>query len=709
VPRAFRLEVGADRLATLTFDLPGHPANLLTRAVLEELDATVGDLALDRGIGCLVLLSGKPDGFAAGVDPGEITGADPVEVEAGARFGQRLLAAWETLPFPTVAAVRGACLGGGAELALASSYLLFSDRSDVEIGLPEARLGLLPAWGACGRLLRRAGLAAALDLLSTGRAIPPERALALGLADAVLPDAVFLQEVRRFSEVVADRPRPPRPRRRAGFARRLLEGTGIGRSLLLAQARARLPAEPASRPPAPLAILDVVRVHLERGEAAGREAEVRALGRLSASGEAADLFHLSRSLAGRVAPASGGDFRHPRAPAVVGAGETGGTIARLLVARGEVPVRLLDSDPAVLASALAGAVASFRGRTGEAEARRRAGLLRPAVGWAGLARCDLVIEALADDLEAKRRAMAEITARAPAGAILASTSASLPVEEIAEGLPGPERFVGWVFPHPVRSASMVEVVRTRATSAEVVAAVSALARDLGRTPVTVTDGPGFLVGRLLGVATVEALWLLDEGFATGSIDEALVAWGLATGPLRRADEVGLEETARLARRLAAAFPDRFSLPSWFDTLAASGRLGRRSGRGFYRWGEDGRYAEDAALSDFLGLVPHRVVPAPGAVAERIVLAMVNEAARCLAEGVVASPAELDLAMVLGGGVPAERGGLCRWAENQGLDRVIEKLQGLAGVHGPRLEPSPALLAAAARQGFASATSSTSPS
>ncbi len=700
MPRAFRLEVGADRLATLTFDLPGRPVNLLTRAVLEELDATVGDLALDRGIGCLVLLSGKPDGFAAGADPAEITGADPVEVEAGARFGQRLLAAWETLPFPTVAAVRGACLGGGAELALASSYLLLSDRRDVEIGLPEVRLGLLPAWGACGRLLRGAGIAVALDLLSTGRAIPPERALALGLADAVIPDAVFLEEVRRFSEVVAERPRPPRPRKPTGLARRLFEGTRIGRSLLLAQARARLLAEPASRPPAPLAILDVVRAHLERGEAAGREAEARALGRLAASGEAANLLHLSRSLEERAAQEGGGDFRRLRAPAVVGAGETGGALARLLAARGASPVRLRDSSPAALAPALAVAAASFRAQAGEAEARRRLALLRPAVGWAGLERCDLVIESLPDDLEAKRRAMAEIAARAPADAILASTSASLPIEEIAEGLPGRWRFLGLVFPQPVGTAPLVEVVRTRATSAEVVAAVAALARDLGHTPVVVADGPGFLLGRLLGAATIEALWLLDEGFAAGTIDEALVAWGLAAGPLRRADETGLEAMARLARRLAAAFPDRFSLPPWFDALAVSGRLGRRGGRGFYRWGEDGQPAQDAGLSDLLGLVPHRAAPEPGALAERLVLAMVNEAARCLAEGVVASPAELDLAMVLGGGAPAERGGLCRWAENQGLDRVIAKLRGLAGVHGPRLEPSSALLAAAARQGFA---------
>lgn len=702
MPRAFRLEVGPDRLATLTFDLPGRPVNLLTRAVLEELDATVGDLALDGGIGCLVLLSGKPGGFAAGADLAEIVGADRVEVEAGARFGQRLLSAWETLPFPTVAAVDGGCLGGGAELALASSYLLLSDRSDVELGLPEVRLGLLPAWGGCGRLLRRAGLAEALGLLLTGRSIPPGRALATGLADAVLPAAGFLSEVRRFAEAIAERPRRARLPRRRSIGRRLLEGTRIGRSFLLGQARARILAESGPRQPAPLALLDVLRAHLEGGETAGRDAEARALGTLSASTTAANLFHLSRALEERTLREQEGTPWRFRAAAVVGAESEGRTIARRLAASAEAPVRLRDSRLDALASSLGEAAASFRSRASEVEVRRRMARLRPALGYEGLERCDLVVEAGPDKLEEKRQALAEIAARAPADAILATTTSSIPVEDLAAAIPVPCRVVGLHFPHPAEQTPLAEVIATRQASTEAVGAVAALARQLGTSPLVVGDGPGFLIGRLLGVATVEALWLLDEGFRTEEIDEALLGWGIATGPLRRVDEVGLDGTARLARRLAAAFPERFSLPSWFETLAASGRSGCRSGRGFYRYGEDGPRRADAGLYDLLGLVPRRGLREPAATAERVVLAMVNEAARCLAEGIVASPGELDLAIVLGGGFPADRGGLCRWAETHGLDRVVEKLRGLAGVHGPRFEPSPGLTAAAARQQFLAA-------
>ena len=704
MPRALRLDIGPDRLATLTIDLPARPVNLLGHALLEELEAILAGLALDGGIGCLVLLSGKPGSFVEGSDLSALAGpCDPVEIEAGARFGQRVLAAWETLPFPTVAAVRGTCLGGGAELALASSYLLLSDHRDLRIGLPEVRLGLLPAWGACGRLLRRAGLAAALELLLSGETLSGERAAALGIADVLLPDALFPAEVRRFAEAVADRPRLPRPRHRKGVASLLVEGNRAGRSLLLGQARARLLAASGDRRTAPLRILEVLQAHLERGEAAGLEATARAFGELATCAEAENLLRFG-ALAAAAADAPS-PRPAPRSYAVVGAGETGSALARLLAAQTGAPVRLCDPSLEALAATLRRAAQELRrelprapGR--EAELRRRVGLLRPAPTCDGLERCEVVIEAVPDEPAAKRAVLAEIAARAPRAALLATTSSSLPLDAIAEGVADPARIVGLHLPRPVERTSMAEVVAAPRSAPAAVESAAALVRALGRTPVVVADGPGFLVHRLLAFGLAEALWLLEEGHPLEAIDEAMADWGMSWGLLQLADAAGLDLWARIFDRLRTGLGERFAPPVWFARIAASGRLGRASGRGFYRYEREEPVAADRGLYDLLGLAPRRVAPARAGLAERIALPMVNEAARCLAQGVVAAPGTVDLALVLGAGFAAHRGGLCRWAEGRGLERAVAVLHTLAGVHGPRLEPAPELIAAADRGGFA---------
>ena len=289
--QAFHLEVGEDHLATLTFDLPDRRANIFTREALAELDQLLVELAGRSDIGCLVLLSAKPGMFIAGADVAEIAGVtDPEQAESGSRYGHRLFAAWESLPFPTVSAVSGTCLGGGTELSLASSFIVLSDRPDLRIGLPEVKLGIVPGWGGCVRLPRRIGLVAALDIILAGKAVSGRQALRIGLADALFPEAGFLHHVRDFARgKIGRRHRARKPP--GGLKRLLLEGP-LGRGFILDQARKKTVSATRGRYPAPLAAIEVVRAGLEKGAAAGFDAEARAVRELATAPTGKNLMHL---------------------------------------------------------------------------------------------------------------------------------------------------------------------------------------------------------------------------------------------------------------------------------------------------------------------------------------------------------------------------------------------------------------------------------
>lgn len=702
-----RLEVGAGGLATLVFDLPGKRANIFTREALEELEATVAALAERRDIGALVLLSAKPDIFIAGADVDEIAEVvDPVAAEAGSRYGHRLFGAWEALPFPTVAAIRGTCLGGGTELALASTWIVVSDRPELRIGLPEIQLGILPGWGGCVRLPRRIGLVAALDIILAGKSVSGRRALRLGLADALLPDAGFLDQVRAFAGARAG---GGRPRRRAGLRRYLLEGQPLARRFVLDQARRRTLARTRGRFPAPLAAIEVIATGLAAGPAAGFDAEARAIGELATSPVAKNLIYLFRQVeaAKKEGEDAGPAPAPPRRPAVIGAGVMGGGIAHLMAAKAGLPVRIKDIQAPALTTALAHAAGLFDGqvrrrRLTPAERRRRMALLQPTLDDAGLAGCDFVVEAVVENLAVKQRVFADLARRLPGRAVLATNTSSLSIDAIGELAAHRDRVVGMHFFNPVDRMPLVEVVVGRHSARDAVRRVAAFARQLGKTPIVVHDGPGFLVNRLLAFYSAEAMWLLDEGFRVEDVDRAMLDWGMPMGPLRLADEVGLDVSAKVGHLLHDAFGDRLPFPAWTDRLPESGRLGVKSGRGIYRYAGRRQLDPDPTLYAELGLAARHRDADLAALAERMVLPMVNEAARCLDEGIVAGPGSLDLALVLGTGFPPFRGGLCRWADQQGLPGLVERLDRLAATVAPRFAACEPLRACAAAGSFAAA-------
>jgi 3-hydroxyacyl-CoA dehydrogenase/enoyl-CoA hydratase/3-hydroxybutyryl-CoA epimerase len=705
VASIFHLEVGADRLATLTFDSPDRKVNVFTRAAFQELEQLVDELAGRKDIGCLILLSGKPGNFIAGADVEEIARVtDPVEAEAGSRVGHRLFSAWEGLPFPTVSAIRGVCLGGGLEISLASTYRVASDRADTKMGLPEVRLGILPGWGGSTRLPRRIGIAEALDLILTGKTVAGRKALKLGLIDALLPDARFLDEVRDFALARLDKPR--RDEGGLDFKELLLEKNPVGRKILFDQARKKTLETTHGHYPAPLRAIEVVKVGIEDGVRAGFDAEARAVAELATSRTAKNLIHVFRLTedAKKETGLPGAAPREVHATAVLGAGVMGGGIAQLVAAETDLPVRMKDVNDAALASGMQHAAQLFikqveRRRLTQPEARRKMNHILPTLDYSGFGRADLVIEAIVENMGVKQDVFAETAKHVPEGAVLASNTSSLSIAGIGAKTPHRERVVGMHFFNPVHRMPLVEVIAPEGSDAAAVNTVFAFTRKLGKTPVLVKDTPGFLVNRLLMFYSTEALWLLDEGYKIEDVDRAMTDWGMPMGPMALTDEVGIDVATKVAHILHEAFSDRLPLPEWLDRAPQSGRLGAKNRKGFYLYEGRERKGPDPSVYPLLGLQPRVEHPDPGTIVDRMVLPMVNEAARCLKEEVVRSAADLDLSLIFGTGFPPFRGGLCRWADQAGLSQIIAALERLESSVGDRFRPSDALRETAEAGGF----------
>jgi len=703
---AFRLDVADDGLATLTFDAPGRKQNVFDREVLEELDGLVADLAGRTDIGVLVLVSGKERGFIAGADVSLIESLnDPQEAAEGSRAGQRVFSAWERLPFPTVAAINGVCLGGGTELCLASTYRVVANSDKVKIGLPEVKLGILPGWGGTTRLPRLLDLPDALDMILTGRNLRAKQAFKKGFADALLPATGFLGYVRDFA------------RQHKGKTRSLWDGSGfdvkellmeknpLGRKIVFDQARKTVMDKTGGNYPAPLAAIKVVRTGLEDGPRAGFEAEARAFGDLATSGVSKALIHVF-NLTEDVKKLEGlpdGEPRKVRSAAVLGAGTMGGGIAQLVAHKKGIPVMMKDIQQDALGTGMEEVASLFhklqkKRRMSEPEAKAAIQLVHPTLSFDSFHRVDLVIEAIVEKLAVKQKVMAEVAGQVPPGTVLASNTSSLSIDKIAAEVPEPEKVVGMHFFNPVHKMPLVEVVLGERTSAEAANTVFELSRTLGKTPILVKETPGFLVNRLLTFYSIEAQWLVEEGYRVEDIDRAMKAWGMPMGPLALGDEVGLDVAVHVAQILHDAYPDRLPLPEWLGRLPEEGLLGKKSGEGIYNWEDGKRKGVNPEAAKVVGISPTIEEPDPRYLQERMVLPMIDEAARCLEERVVATAGELDLAMIYGTGFPPFRGGPCRWADVQGLAWVVETLERLTTV-GERYAPSDALRRTADAGGF----------
>jgi 3-hydroxyacyl-CoA dehydrogenase/enoyl-CoA hydratase/3-hydroxybutyryl-CoA epimerase len=686
---------------TVVFDRPGAKVNLLTPEILEELSRLLDRARGHPDLRGVLVRSAKPGMFIAGMDVDRIASVrDPQQGVEAARFGQAVFRKLAELGRPSVCAIGGACLGGGAELALACTLRVAADVDQVRIGLPEIKLGIVPGFGGTQRLPRCVGLTTALDLILTGRTLDARRARKIGLIDEVVPAAYLEREARALlKRAIAEGGAAVAAglRRRRPWTDRWVERFGPLRRFVLGQARKRTAARVSpGHYPAPFKALDAVEAAVTRPLTAGLDLEARLLGELITTPTSKNLIWLFRShtaLKGQLddLPAVP---RSVRRIGVIGAGIMGGGIAQLAAHTG-IPVRLKDLDYDAILPALRTAHGLWqrqlrRRRITLRELERKMALIAPTVDDAGLRRADVVVEAVVEDLDVKRKVLSVVERLVDERAVFASNTSSLPITEIAGRALHPERVVGMHFFNPVHRMPLVEVIRGRRSSPEAVATVQALTLRLGKVPVVVRDGPGFLVNRVLTFYINEAIRLLGEGVRIEAADRAMKAFGMPLGPFELLDEVGLDTARHVGDVLRAGLGPRVGGESTLlEALVGDDRLGKKNGRGLYRYRRGRRTGPDGAVYELIGAPASRVLP-PETLQERMVLAMVNEAARCLSEQVVRSARDLDMAMVMGTGFPPFRGGLLRHADAVGIPIVVDRLSRLADSQGERFRPAPAL-------------------
>lgn len=677
-----RRELDAAGIATLTFDRAGSSANVFDRATLEELDAHLKYLAAASGLRGVVLASAKPAIFIAGADLHAFSPAPEESVLAAlVEYGQGVFSRLAALPVPTVAAIHGACLGGGCELALACDWRVASNGKATRIGLPETQLGIVPAWGGCTRLPALIGLPAALKLILGGKPVVGIQALKLGLVDDLAPPEYVLAAARTLLGR-GRRLKPPG---------RLLHCPPLA-ALIAAKSRKLVLARTRGHYPAPLRAIDVCVRALGRPVETGLALERTALLELSrtpACRNLLGLFMLQERAKKITLPELTDLTSAPvRRVAVIGAGVMGSGIAQWLAARG-LSVLLQDIDAKALAGGLHRIESLVQGGLRRrlftpAEAAATLDRVSPILPDAPLTECDLVIEAAVERLDLKQKIFRDLESRTRAETVLATNTSALSIDALAGELAHPGRVVGLHFFNPVHRMKLLEVVRGARTSPATLAAALDFAKAIGKLPVIARDQPGFLVNRVLMPAMGEAVRLFTEGHQAETIDRHLLAFGLPMGPLRLADEVGLDVALHVQKDLAERLPNFVQPDGTLEKMTAKGWLGRKSGCGFYLHGPGRQTKPNPAAAEFQ--YGHASSGDGARMTDRVILPMINEAARCLELNVVDAPEDVDFAMVLGTGWAPFRGGPLRHADALGLPEVVRRLEELAREVSPNFAP-----------------------
>ena len=694
---AFTTEV-RDGIAVVTFDLPGEPVNKLNAAVKVEFEALLIRIRDDAEVRAVVLISGKPDNFIAGADIEEFTAlTTQAEAERLSFEGQEMVSRVETLPKPVVAAIHGACLGGGLELALACHYRVATDHPKTQLGLPEVQLGLIPGAGGCQRLPRLIGARAALDMILTGRSERGSKALRLGLVDELVPKSILLRTALAAAARLAKGGNHRRTVQ-VGLPGLFLDRTPAGRRLVYRGARAQVLKKTGGHYPAPLAALECVRIGLEHGVAAGLAEEHRAFGHLAVgevSRKLVQIFFATTALKkdDGVPPGSAAP-RQIRRLGVVGSGFMGSGIAGTAVLNVEVDTRLKDADLFRVGKGVKAATEILnerlkRRRLARPQYERLRALLSGSDSYAGFTRADLVIEAVFEELELKRRILAEVEAKVRPDAIFASNTSTIPIREIAANAAQPERVLGMHFFSPVEKMPLLEVIPTEATSPEALVTAVRFGRRMGKTVIVVEDHPGFWVNRILSPYLSQAGLLVEEGAPIDLVDRTMTEWGFPVGPVALLDEVGLDVAQKAAKTMQGAFGERMRPGAGLERLLQGGRLGRKNGRGFYRYHDGHKAGVDEGVYGLLNAKPNEASDQE-MVRRRLVYAMLNEAAAACGEGVIRSARDGDIGAIYGIGFPAFRGGPLRMIDDLGAARVLETLYDLQDRYGERFRPAPAL-------------------
>lgn len=694
-----------DGVGIVTFDAPGQALNIISRSVRNEFIALFQQLDADPSIRAAVLISGKPDAFIAGADIEEfLDWKTAAQAESASREGHALLDRLERLRTPVVAAIHGACLGGGLEASLACAWRIATDHPKTVLGLPEVQIGLFPGAGGTQRLPRTIGLQAALDMILTGRNVRGKKALQIGLVHELVHPAILRDVAILRARELADGSRKRNARLKPGGLRNaLLDDNPVGRAMVLRKAREQVLTRTKGNYPAPLAAIDAVAAGFHGREHGFRE-EARRFGEMAMTPVCRELIFLFFATAALKkdtgAPGAGGEAQPVERLGILGAGFMGAGIASVAVQQGAM-VRLKDADLGRVGKGIAAVSAVLQERVRKRQMTRqemadRLSLAGGTADYSGFGAVDLVIEAVFEDLAVKHAVLREVEAVIPDHAIVASNTSTIPISRIADASHRPERVVGMHFFSPVHKMPLLEVITTPRTRPDVVATAVAFGRALGKTVIVVNDAPGFYVNRILAPYLNEAGALLDAGAPVEAIDAAMEQFGFPVGPLTLLDEVGLDIASKSAAILHEAFGERLAPAPAMRAIVSAGRTGRKGKSGFYTYDATGKKgAVDASVYSLLA-TPNRSPIPPEEIRQRCALALANEAVRALEEGVVRSPRDGDIGAVFGIGFPPFRGGPFRWIDATGAARVVSELEDLAARFAPRFSPAELLLSMARR-------------
>lgn len=690
-------------IAYLCVDVKGESVNTLSTAMSERMDEILEGLKRESGLEGAVIYSAKDD-FIVGFDIKELKAfnRDPSGLDELVRDGHRLMKRFEEVGIPFVAAIDGNCLGGGLEVALACHGRVATERA--KLGVPEVMLGLIPGAGGTQRLPRVVDLQVALDMILTGKQLNGKKAKRVGLVDEIVhPEILVEVAAQRAREINRQRdtstgglPLKNLLNDPASEAMKLVAATPA-RRLVFNKARETVLKKTGGNYPAPLKALEVIEAGLADGFEAGLEAEAKAFVKLVHTDVAQNLINLffmkqevdkDPVVSKRTKP------RKVQKIGVLGAGLMGAGIAQLGAFNGYT-IRMKDRDNRGVGwglnycSDLFDKAVKYRKMTA-AEADVAFGRISGTTTYDGIATSDLVIEAVFEDVGLKQSILADVEALGNKDLIFASNTSTIPIKSIAENAKRKENVLGMHFFSPVHKMPLLEIIKTDDTSSKAIATALAVGRKMGKTCIVVEDGPGFFTSRVIGAYINEAGWVLQEGSSIETIDDTMETFGFPVGPFKLVDEVGIDVGVKAAKVLGAAFEDRWDQPTALQSIADDGRKGKKNNKGFYRYSSEDK-GVDPTVYDLLPGGRDRYDLDPEIILDRVWLAMLNECAYCLQEGIASSARDIDIGVIFGLGFPPFRGGICRWADTVGIEHIVDTLNRLADTYGERLRPAQILV------------------
>lgn len=692
---AFTLTKQDNGIALVAIDVPDETMNVLKDTFGPQINALLDEIEHDNDITGVVIYSGKDNSFVAGADVSMLEACTSAQQGADiGKGGQDIFNRIENLAKPVIAAIHGPALGGGLELALACHGRVCSDDAKTQVGLPEVQLGLLPGSGGTQRLPRLISVQKALTMMLTGAAQRPKQALKAGIVDAVVPRAILLQEAQNMALAGKPKIRPTK----LNLVAKLLENTALGRKVLFSQARKQTLRKTQGNYPAPLAIIECIETGLAKGMTAGLALEAKRFGELMMTDESKALRSLFFATTEMKKEQGVADV--PAKPvqktAVLGGGLMGGGIAFVTATKAKLPVRIKDIADQGIANALNTAFGLLNRRVKKrilrhSQMQQQLSLITGTTDYSGFKDVDVVIEAVFENLELKQQMVADIENHCSPETIFASNTSSIPISQIAAKAARPENVIGLHYFSPVDKMPLAEVIAHAGTSDQTISTTVALAKKQGKTPIVVKDGAGFYVNRILAPYMSEAANLVLAGEPIDKIDKVMVKFGFPVGPLKLMDEVGIDVGTKIIPFLVAEFGERFTAPDAFQVVIDDDRKGKKNSKGFYDYSAQAKgKTVDESIYTLLGLTPNPTLSDTHMI-QRCVYLMLNEAARCLDEGVIRSARDGDIGTIFGIGFPPFLGGPFRYMDKIGIATLVEELQELAKNHGDKYLPAEILV------------------